>query len=449
MADMVRQVVVVGGGTAGWLAAATLAARRPELAVTLVEAPDIAPLGVGEGSWPTLRETLAAIGIAEAEFLCECDAAFKQGSRFDGWRDGTPGDSYLHPFTAPPPEPMGELLAAWQAAGEALPFATAMTAQAATCARHLAPRQRAMPDYAGALTYGYHLDAGKFAALLARHATTRLGVRRIAGRVVAVEGDAERIRALRLADGTALAGDLFLDCSGAGALLIGGHCGVDWVDRSDVSFNDRALALQVPVAPGSPVAAQTVGTAHAAGWLWDIALPTRRGIGCVYSSRFMGDEDAEAVLRAYVAHHLPEADQAALVPRRLTFATGHRARFWAGNCVAMGQAAGFIEPLEASAIVMIELSLRALVDALPLSAVTMPIAAARFNELFAYRWGRIVEFLKLHYLLSQRQEPYWLAQRAAETVPARLAENLQLWRDRAPLPGDFPQVVSSSPTTAP
>ena len=152
MADMVRQVVVVGGGTAGWLAAATLAARRPELAVTLVEAPDIAPLGVGEGSWPTLRETLAAIGIAEAEFLCECDAAFKQGSRFDGWRDGTPGDSYLHPFTAPPPEPMGELLAAWQAAGEALPFATAMTAQAATCARHLAPRQRAMPDYAGALT---------------------------------------------------------------------------------------------------------------------------------------------------------------------------------------------------------------------------------------------------------------------------------------------------------
>ncbi|MBS0254152.1 MAG: tryptophan 7-halogenase [Proteobacteria bacterium] len=441
MAGFVRQVVVVGGGTAGWLAASYLAARRPELTVTLVEAPDIAPLGVGEGSWPTLRETLASIGIAEAEFLRECDASFKQGSRFDGWRDGSAGDSYLHPFTAPPPEPMAELLAAWQAAPQPLPFAVAMTAQAAACARDLAPRQRAMPDYAGALTYGYHLDAGKFAALLARHATTRLGVRRIAARVDGVKGCVDgTIAALQLADGTVVPGDLFIDCSGQAARLIGGHCGVGWVDRSDVSFNDRALALQVPVAPDSAVAAQTVGTAHEAGWLWDIALPTRRGIGCVFSSRFMDEGAAERVLRDYVARHLPDTDQSALTPRLLSFATGHRERFWAGNCLAIGQSAGFIEPLEASAIVMIELSLRALIDSLPVSAAAMPVAAARFNELFRYRWERIVEFLKLHYLLSERPEPYWLAQRDPATVPARLAENLQLWRERPPSARDFPQV---------
>ncbi len=163
---------------------------------------------------------------------------------------------------------------------------------------------------------------------------------------------------------------------------------------------------QVPVAPGSPIASQTVSTAHAAGWIWDIGLPGRRGIGCVYASRFMDDDAAEATLRDYIARVLPDAPD---VPaRRLTFLTGHRVRFWEGNCVAVGLSAGFIEPLEASAIVMIELSLKALIDNFPAPRAAMPIHAARFNELFRYRWDRIVEFLKLHYALSRREEPYWL-----------------------------------------
>jgi hypothetical protein len=214
---------------------------------------------------------------------------------------------------------------------------------------------------------------------------------------------------------------------------------VEWVDLSDVSFNDRALALQVPVAPGSAIASQTVGTAHAAGWIWDIALPTRRGIGCVYSSGFLSDEAAEEVLRAHVAAAVPGADISALEPRRLAFRTGHRARFWAGNCLAIGQSAGFIEPLEASAIVMIELSLRALCEAFPADRADMDILARRFNALFRYRWDRIVEFLKLHYVLSRRDEPYWLAQRDPSTIPARLAENLALWRHHPPSARDFPE----------
>ena len=174
-----------------------------------------------------------------------------------------------------------------------LPFAAAMTAQHAVCARDLAPRQREMPDFAGALNYGYHLDAGKFAALLARHATGRLGVTRVPARVSGVERAADgTIAAICLDDRPALRGDLFIDCSGMSGLLIAGECGAGWIDRSDVSFNDRALAVQVPVAPMAPIAAQTVGTAHEAGWLWDIALPTRRGIGCVYSVRHLADERA-------------------------------------------------------------------------------------------------------------------------------------------------------------
>ena len=449
METPIQRVVIVGGGTAGWLSACLLAAKRPDLSITLVEAPDIPTIGVGEGTWPTMRETLAAIGIAEAEFLRECDASFKQGSRFDGWVDGSAGDSYLHPFTAPPPGEMRDLLAAWQAGYAEKPFAAAMTAQDAVCARNLAPRQRAMPDYSGALNYGYHLDAGKFAALLARHATGRLGVTRIAAEVTGVVADpGGDIAALELRGGSALAGDLFLDCSGQAAILIGGHCAVKWIDRSDVSFNDRALAVQIPVAPDSPVASQTIGTAHESGWLWDIALPTRRGIGCVYSSRFLSDEAAERILLDYLRAHAPQIDLGQVSPRKLSFATGHRARFWERNCVAMGLSAGFIEPLEASAIVLIELSLMALTENFPASRAAMDIHAARFNALFRYRWDRIVDFLKLHYVLSRREEPYWQAQRAPETIPVRLAEYLALWHDQPPSLWDLPRVDEIFPAAS-
>ena len=449
MSNPVQHVVIVGGGTAGWLAACLLAARLPGRKITLVEAPDIPTIGVGEGTWPTMRETLGLIGIPEAEFLRECDAAFKQGSRFDGWHDGSPADSYLHPFTAPAPAEMHGLAAAWQAGGCAGPFAAAITPQHAVCSANLAPRQRAMPDYAGALNYGYHLDAGKFAALLMRHATNRLGVTRIAAHVTGVTRAANGdIAALVLRDQIPVAGDLFLDCSGQAGILIAGECGAGWVDRSDVSFNDRALAVQVPVALGSPIAAQTIGTAHEAGWLWDIGLPTRRGVGCVYASRFLTDERAEEILAAYIAANVPGADPASLKPRKLAFATGHRDRFWIGNCLAVGLSAGFIEPLEASAIVLIELSLKALAENFPQTRASMDIHAARFNELFRYRWDRIVEFLKLHYVLSARPEPYWQAQRAPETIPARLAECLALWREQSPSAWDFPRVDEMFPAAS-
>ncbi|GAC1612659.1 MAG: tryptophan 7-halogenase [Novosphingobium sp.] len=441
MVGSIQRVVIVGGGTAGWLSACLLAARHPHVSVTLVEAPGIPTIGVGEGTWPTMRATLATIGIAEADFLRECDAAFKQGSRFDGWLDGSAGDSYLHPFTAPPPGNMRDHLAAWQATAADRPFAAAMTAQHAVCERNLAPRQRTMPDYAGALNYGYHLDAGKFANLLARHGTGKLGITHVAALVDGVDSTADGdIVALRLRDRAPLAGDFFIDCSGQAAILIGGHCGVEWVDRSDVSFNDCALAVQVPVESGSAVASQTIGTAHEAGWLWDIGLPSRRGIGCVYSSRFLSDDGAERILREYVQARCPAADIDSLHPRKLTFATGHRARFWQGNCVAVGLSAGFIEPLEASAIVLIELSIQALADNFPRSRAAMDIHARRFNDLFRYRWDRIVEFLKLHYVLSRREEPYWLAQRDPATIPARLAEQLALWRDQPPSAWDLWQV---------
>lgn len=440
MARDFRKLVIVGGGTAGWLAAAYLAARRPDLDISLVEAPDIPTIGVGEGTWPTMRDTLRCIGISEADFLRECDASFKQGSRFDGWLTGDPGDSYLHPFTPPPSNDVRAILAALKATGSAN-FAEAVTPQATVCAGDLAPRQRSMPDYAGALNYGYHLDAGKFARLLSRHATERLGVRHIRDHVVkALPGDDGLIDALELREGGTLQGGFFLDCSGMAGLLVAGHFGARWIDRSDVSLNDSALAVQVPTLPDSPIASQTVGTAHKAGWHWDIALPSRRGIGCVYSSAFTKDDEAENTLRGYIAAHVPGADLSSLTARKLTFKTGHRERFWNGNCLAIGLSAGFIEPLEASAIVLVELSLKALADNYPLSHDALPAHAERFNRLFRYRWDRIVDFLKLHYVLSRREEPYWKAQRDPETIPTSLVSQLSLWRDQPPSSWDFPQM---------
>jgi hypothetical protein len=441
MVKSVQRVVIAGGGTAGWLAACRLAAwsradRRP-LQVALIESADIPTVGVGEGTWPTLRETLAEIGIDEADFLIASDASFKQGSRFDGWRDGSAGDRYLHPFTPPPParDPR-QLVAAWRAAADQ-PFAAVMTSQFAVAGADLAPRQRSMPSYAGALNYAYHLDAGRFGELLRRNAVQRLGVTHISDRITAVEADESGdIAAVLLASGNRVEGDLFIDCTGHSALLIHGHCKSGWIDRSAQLFNDRALALQVPVEPQSPIASQTISAAHEAGWIWDIGLPGRRGIGCVYASRFIGDDEAERILADYVARTLPGAPPVS--PRRLEFPTGHRERLWDRNCLAIGLSSGFVEPLEASAIVLVELSLKALVENFPSSRAMMPILAERFNQLFLQRWERIAEFLKLHYVLSERAEPYWRAHRDPETFPERLAGLLQLWKEQPPSAYDLP-----------
>ena len=439
MTERVRRIVVVGGGTAGWLAACRIAAASdPEaaapLSVTLIEPPDVATIGVGEGTWPTMRGTLARIGIDEATFLRGADASFKQGSRFDGWRTGAPDDSYYHPFTAPADLSAADLARLWKDGR----FAEHMCAQPAICADDLAPRQPAMPPYAGALNYAYHLDAGKFAALLRETACTRLGVTHIHDHVTMIEAaDNGDIAAVVTRGSGRIEGDLFLDCTGHAALLIGGHYGIGTIDRTPILFNDRALAVQVPVAPDSPIASQTNATAHDAGWIWDIGLPTRRGIGCVYASDFLNDDAAEATLRHYLSRTVPDTDPQTLAFRQLRFRSAHRERFWQGNCLAIGLSAGFLEPLEASAIVLIELSIDALLARFPAERGAMAQHARLFNTLFRYRWDRIVDFLKLHYVPSGRDTPYWRAHRDPRTWTASLRDRLELWQTQPPSPADF------------
>ncbi|MEI9904698.1 MAG: tryptophan 7-halogenase [Asticcacaulis sp.] len=216
MTKSVTEIVIVGGGTAGWLAACVLAASaQSRLSVTLIESPDVPTIGVGEGTWPTIRGTLQRIGIAETEFLLACDACFKQGSRFDDWLDGAPGDIYLHPFVPPPMSQSGDCVALWRDDGGKQSFADFVSPQPQICALGLAPRQRAMAEYAGAINYAYHLDAAKLALLLSRHAKERLGVRHISDHVTHVDkGEDGDVTAVRTRTHGAIAGDLFVDWLG-------------------------------------------------------------------------------------------------------------------------------------------------------------------------------------------------------------------------------------------
>ncbi|MET0322502.1 MAG: tryptophan halogenase family protein, partial [Duganella sp.] len=459
--DAIAHIVVVGGGSAGWLTACALAAEYRQLRVTLVESPDVAAIGVGEGTWPSMRETLQRIGVSEADFFRECDASFKQGSRFDGWVTGAAGDTYFHPFVLPEGYGEANLVQHWQAHYPDVSFGDLVSYQPHLCRAGRAPKQPQTPEYAGVANYGYHLDAGKFGAFLQRHATTRLGVRHVLAHVEQIvprtggghAGDTVGdtvgdIAALRTRAHGDIAGDLFIDCTGMQSLLLGRHYQVPLVSQQHILFNDRALAVQVPYPDhAAPVASQTTATAQRAGWIWDIGLPTRRGVGHVYSSAHLSDDEAERDLRAYLA--ATGHPELAVAPRKIGFEPGYRARFWHRNCLAIGLSAGFIEPLEASALALVELSLRWLLDDMPASRAQMDVVAARFNHAFTYRWERVIDFLKLHYVLSRRDDSdYWRDHRRAASVPDRVRDQLALWRTRPPSRRDFPSNEEAFPAAS-
>jgi len=456
MNDVVKRVIIVGGGSAGWLTAGVIAAEHHAdsplgLEVTVLESPDVGSIGVGEGTWPTMRDTLRRVGVSETDFIRECDASFKQGSKFVGWVTGGGDDYYYHPFVLPHGYTETNLVSAWQARHAATPFADLVSFQPHVCEQGRAPKQISTPEFASVANYAYHLDAGKFGPFLQKHCTERLGVRHLLDHVVGVNSkDNGDIASLRTKAHGEVEGDLFIDCTGLASLLLGKHFGVPFVSARHVLCNDAALALQVPYADeNSPIASQTISTAQSAGWIWDIGLPTRRGVGYVYSTAHVPDERAEAELLAYVEQTAGPLAARAGSPRRLSISPGHREEFWHRNCVAVGMSAGFIEPLEASALALVEFSAAMISDGMPATREAMDIAARRFNDAFAYRWGRIIDFLKLHYVLSKRtNDDFWIDMRRAETIPERLRELLALWRHQPPSRYDFHRVEEIFPSAS-
>lgn len=435
MATPVKRIVIVGGGTAGWLTAAVIAAKHKSrmpsgFNVTLVESPNTPIIGVGEGTWPTLRSTLSRVGVSETEFLRECEAAFKQGGRFVGWTTGEPDDSYYHPLMLPQSFAQLNLVPYWLSRRNKASFCDAVCPQGRICDAGLGPKTITTPEYDAMANYAYHLDAGKFAPFMQRHCCEKLGVRHVLADVqhatFTQDGD---IRSIVTEQAGEIEGDLFVDCSGFRALLIGQALGIPFKECGDILFCDTAMVIQLPYDdPSAPVPTHTTATAQSAGWIWDIGLQNRRGIGHVYSSRHISDDEAERELRAYVG---PAGN--GLSVRKIPIRAGHRETFWKRNCVAVGLAAGFLEPLEASAIVLVELSAKIIAEQMPVCREVMDVVAARFNATTGYRWGRIIDFLKLHYVITKRRDTgFWRDNTDPVSVPDRLKDLLELWRYQSP-----------------
>ncbi len=423
------RVVVVGGGTAGWIAAAVLShALGPGgVRVTLVESEEIGTVGVGEATIPHIQALHALLGVDEDAFVRATGATFKLGIEFVGWSG--PDARYTHPFGR-----FGQPLdgvafhhhwlrhRAWcEARGQAVPPLADYSLMALAAGQGRFQRPVEAPNAPlGQITYAFHFDAVRYAAFL-RAVAEVSGALRVEGRVVdaVLDGGTGHIRSVELADGRSVAGDLFVDCTGFAASLIGERLGAGYEDWSRWLPCDRAVAVQSAV--DGPPEPRTRAKARRAGWQWRIPLQTRIGNGHVYSSAFESDEAACGTL-------LASLDGAPLAePRVLRFTTGRRSSFWIGNCVALGLAAGFLEPLESTGIHLAQAGALRLAALFPRDRVD-PAAAAAYNRITATEWERVRDFLIAHYHCTTRDDsPFWNHVRTM-AVPDGLAEALELWR---------------------
>ncbi|MCV2422313.1 tryptophan halogenase family protein [Paucibacter sp. DJ2R-2] len=435
--------VIVGGGTAGWMTACLLARQLgPACRYTLVESSEIGTIGVGEGSTPYLRDFFRQLGLEERDWMPACHATYKAGIRFPGWSTQPGYESYVHPFFNEADRPLGQAFiqqANLRRRGEDVDANPADFFLAAELARQRRAPVYGQPEHSPATDYAYHFDSGLLGAFLKRHGREQLGLQHCVDTVAAVERHAETgdIMALRLQDsGQRLEGDFFIDCSGFRGLLINETLGEPFIPWGDRLFNDRAIAIPTPLEPEQDISSETTSTALGHGWAWQIPLSSRYGNGYVYSSDFISDDAAEAALRA----HLGPAAEGANA-RRLKMRVGRVARHWRHNCVAIGLSQGFIEPLEATALMLIQFSVQHLIEALQSGggSGTMEDLRQRYNAQINQMFDGVLEYVQTHYLLNTRDDSdYWRANRALKPCSERLAELLRAW-DQG---GDFDAVLS-------
>ncbi len=420
------RVLIVGGGTAGWMTAAALSRVLPPQVATLqlVESEDIGTVGVGEATVPHIRFFNARLGFDEADFMARTRATFKLGIEFVNW--GRLGDAYIHPFGA-----FGNNFGGvdfhhhWlrmRRAGRARDLEQySLPIMAARAGRFAHPD----PDPKAVLStysYAYQFDAGLYATYLRAYAEAR-GVQRSEGRIVDVRLDGESgfLRSVVLEGGTEIAADLFIDCSGFRALLIGQALDTPYEDWSHWLPCDRAWAAPCPAA--GPAVPYTRATAHEAGWFWRIPLQHRVGNGHVFSSAFTTEEAARDALLAQL-----EAPPA-MDPKLLRFTTGRRRKQWSRNVVSIGLSSGFLEPLESTSIHLIQLAAGYLIDLFPDRGFD-PMNETEFNRIMDLEYERIRDFLILHYHATQRDDTVFWNHCRSMPVPDSLAYRLQLFRDR-------------------
>ncbi|NIJ63167.1 tryptophan halogenase [Sphingomonas leidyi] len=416
----IRRVVIAGGGTAGWIAAAALAKLiGPLLEITLIESDEIGTIGVGESTIPTARTFHQLLGIDERAFLRDTRSTFKLGIAFEDW--AREGDRYFHSFGQIGKSTwMGDFHHFWLEAraegwgGELDDYCFEL--QAARAGRFAIPEQ-------GHINYAYHLDAGLYARFL-RDFAEPLGVNRIEGRIERVEQHPETgfVTALRLASGQRIEGDLFLDCTGFRGLLIEQALRAGYEEWSHWLPTDSAIAVQTEsVGPAMPY---TRAAAHRAGWQWRIPLQHRVGNGLVYARDFLDDDSARALLDDRIE------GEKLIEPRIIRFKAGRRRTLWDRNVIALGLASGFVEPLESTSIHLIMIAVTRLVQLFPFGGIGEGVAA-RFNALGRTEIERIRDFIILHYHLNQRADGGFWDRCRTMAIPDSLAERIAAFRDGA------------------
>jgi tryptophan halogenase len=424
MRDQIRSIVIVGGGTAGWMAATFLARRLAHLriAITVVESSAIGTVGVGEATVPAIRDFFAAVELGETELLRETEATIKYGIRFADWK--TRGHAFFHPFglygVPARGVPFHQIWLRQRAAGDTTPIGDyCLATQLAERDLFLPPSDRPANDL-GVFNFAVHFDASKFAALLRRLALAN-GVAHRDARITRVALDPENghVESVDLDTGEQVTGDLWIDCSGFRSLLLGEAMGVGYRDWRHWLPCDRAIAL--PCASDATHRPMTTATAMEAGWRWHIPLRHRVGNGYVYCSDFIDDAAAEDAL-------LGALEGAPITaPNRIRFTPGHRDRFWERNVVGLGLSSGFLEPLESTSITLIQSGLERLLPLFPDRGFD-PRLAAVYNRQSTLEFERIRDFLMLHYRGNARHgEPFWDHVRAIEPT-AGLQLKLDAWR---------------------
>jgi tryptophan halogenase len=417
--QVVRRVVVAGGGTAGWVTATALVRHLgPLIDITLVESDEIATVGVGESTVPTFRGFHEFMKIDERAFMSSALCTFKLGIEFHDW--ARIGDRYIHPFgyLGKPVSWMADFHQFWLHA-----HAKGMGGELGEyCLEWVAGEANRFSHEPG-IGYAYHLDAWRYVAFL-RGLAEPAGVKRVEGKIQSVERNKESgdIDAVLLENGTRIEGDLFVDCTGFRSLLLGQALEVPFEDWSHWVVTDSAIAMQST--QPNPPRPYTTCYAHEAGWRWQIPLQGREGNGIVYCRDHMSDDEARAKLLADVE------GEPLIEPWQLRFKTGMRQQTWAKNCVALGLANGFIEPLESTSIHLMMTAVTRLIQDFPFDGCHDALRR-RFNEKSRQEFENIRDFVILHYHVSERDDSeFWKRNRAMD-IPDSLKGRIELWREDA------------------
>lgn len=439
----IKSIIIVGGGSAGWMAATylnkVLLPSSSDLTIKVIESPDIDTIGVGEATVPTIRDFFSRIGIPEKELLMETNATLKSAIKFVDWYKLGDG-GYYHPFEAPLYSDGIEVSSHWAAekikGNNVESFAHATGVLPSLCDVNKVTKTKNTANYKAHTLYAYHLDAIKMAAYLRKIALER-GVIRIEDTVneVKLKSNGE-ISSLITAENGELSADLYIDCTGFTGLLIEKALGEKFISYEDELPCNSAVAIQTSYENNEEsIVPYTLATAKSAGWMWEIGLSTRKGNGYVFSDKFQSFNDAEDELK--VALGLGSSD---IKAKKLKMRIGRRERFWSKNCLSLGLSGGFIEPLESTGLQLIQVALELFCDYFP-SRENYTALQNRFNHILAAKFDDAKDFVVMHYCLTQREDSeFWKYIKYDLKISASLQEQLDIWKYKLPSHSDLKEI---------